>query len=321
MKNESAYSRAIFETQQVSFPEEFAIITAYNPDGIGHTVEENEALNRLLKREIYHRHHSNCCLFEITGKSACGSHKEPGWGISCSLEEAIDLGGLFRQEAIFWINTDNSLHLVDVKTREQTCIGKFDVLCWMDQPLHSMSHSMQEKLADLIHSEELTLGKERHYQDFSVLDLKKSKTEASPRFHLQKVVEWSNENLYGSNYVMSDLNHDQHLSLYNLNGEWCTEGTLDNASPVVVWQAALDFILLGIGKLNWKLVLADQSKAIEELQSIDIESLFELDSLRFTNCSEVRAYIDMFAELTTQSRGNKKDENNRIIAANWIKFL
>ena len=128
MKNESAYSRAIFETAQPSFPEAFAIITAYNPDGIDHAVEENEAFNRLLQREITKRHHSSCSSFEITGKSVCGSHKEPGWGLSCSLEEAIDLGRLFRQEAIFWINTDKSLHLVDVKTREQTCIGKFDPL-------------------------------------------------------------------------------------------------------------------------------------------------------------------------------------------------
>jgi hypothetical protein len=67
MKNESAYSRAIFQTAQASFPEAFAIITAYNPDGIDHAVEENEALNRLLQREITKRHHSNCCSL-----SSCG---------------------------------------------------------------------------------------------------------------------------------------------------------------------------------------------------------------------------------------------------------
>lgn len=128
MRNRSEYCEAKFATEQVDFPHSFAIVTAYNPEGENYTIAENESFNALLKEEISNRFDANTPFFKITGQSECGSHKEPGWGIACSLEEAASLGRLFKQEAIFWISNHDYLYLVDLKTNDQIHLGEFKIL-------------------------------------------------------------------------------------------------------------------------------------------------------------------------------------------------
>ena len=138
MRNRPEYSKAQFATEQVDFPHSFAIVTACNPEGEDHPTAENESFNAMLKEEISNRFDAKTPLFKITGHSECGSHEEPGWGIECSLDEAIELGALFKQEAIFWISEER-LYLVDVKTHQKEYIGKFNRLSFIKKSLFSMS--------------------------------------------------------------------------------------------------------------------------------------------------------------------------------------
>jgi hypothetical protein len=99
------------------------------------------------------------------------------------------------------------------------------------------------------------------------------------------------------NYVLSDLEHDQHLNLYKLDSEWCVESPLEDDSPEAVWQAILDFLLLGLGKMDWQLATANRDKFIMKLKSIDLESLFQVKHLRFANCNEIKQKVELFSEL------------------------
>ena len=124
MKNRSSYSQAVFVTEQTHLPESFVVVTAYNPNGVKHTHRDNRYFNTQLEAEIKKRLGTGPCFFEITGQSICGSHKELGWGIDCSVAEGLELGALFKQEAIFWINERRQIYLVDVKTRQKHPIAK-----------------------------------------------------------------------------------------------------------------------------------------------------------------------------------------------------
>ena len=297
MRNRSAYREAKFATEQVDFPHSFAIITAYNPEGEDHTIAENESFNALLKEEIFNRFDANTPFFKITGHSECGSHEEPGWGIDCSLDEAIELGVLFKQEAIFWINEDSRLYLVDVKTHHQEYISTFNRLWWIKKSLFSMSSVMQSKLAELIDSEELTGAKSTDYDPSNLSRSASTESVNSPRFYLQMLAEWSNESLSGMNYVLSDLEHDQHLNLYKLSDKLSVEGCLKDGLPEATWQATLDFLLLGLGKLDWDLATANRDKFIRELKGINLEPLLQVERLRFACCNEIKEKVELFSEL------------------------
>ena len=118
-----------------------------------------------------------------------------------------------------------------------------------------------------------------------------------PRFYLQMLAEWSNDNLRGMNYVLSDLEHNQHLNLYNLSCEWTVVGHLEDGLPETTWQATLDFILLGLGELDWDLATANRDKFIRELKSIDLEPLFQIERLRFACCNEMKENVELFSKL------------------------
>ena len=296
VRNRSEYSKAKFATEQVDFPHSFAIITAYNPEGVEHTIVENKSFNAFLKEEISNRFDAHTHFFKITRHSECSSHKVPGWGIECSVDEAIELGTLFKQEAIFWISEER-LSLVDVKTHQKEYIGIFNRLSFIKKSLFSMSSVMQEELAELIVSEEPTGAKYTDYDPSNLSESKRTESVNSPRFYLQMLAEWSNDNRSGMNYVLSDLEHDQHLNLYKLDAEWCVESPLEDDSPEAVWQAILDFLLLGLGKMDWELATANRDKFIMKLKSIDLESLFQVKHLRFANCNEIKQKVELFSEL------------------------
>ena len=84
-----------------SWPEEFAVITAYATTGESWTAEENEAADRLLAETL---RDMGLQPVRITGYSPKTSHAEPGWAVELPLEAACDLGIRFRQDAIYWIS-------------------------------------------------------------------------------------------------------------------------------------------------------------------------------------------------------------------------
>lgn len=119
------YNYACFEIKQQKLPQFFAIITANNPKGITKTEAENKILHRTLQNDLRKNSLAN---FEITGMSPDKSHQEAGYGVSCSLEDAIALGQKYKQEAIFWVDQD-SLNLIDLKDLSAHALGSFNARC------------------------------------------------------------------------------------------------------------------------------------------------------------------------------------------------
>ena len=120
-----AYKATVFETEQRSYPAEFVIITAHNPEGKTHTVAENEALSQNLLRDIRAQAFDS---FEITGMSPDQAHREAGYGIICPLDAAVQLGRKYKQEAIFRIEQDQ-LSLIDLKDLSAHALGSFKARC------------------------------------------------------------------------------------------------------------------------------------------------------------------------------------------------
>ena len=176
-------------------------------------------------------------------------------------------------------------------------VSESNKLLWTERPLFSMSSVMQSKLAKLIQSEELTDAKSSDYDPSNLSRPAMPESVNLPRFYLQMLAEWSNDNLRGMNYVLSDLEHNQHLNLYNLSCEWTVVGHLEDGLPETTWQATLDFILLGLGELDWDLATANRDKFIRELKSIDLEPLFQIERLRFACCNEMNENVELFSKL------------------------
>ncbi len=89
-----------FEPLPADWPTEFAIVTAYDPDGLPTTPERNLVADRALAEELgaagYRMH-------RITGGSADGVHLEPGWGVPIGLPGAVEFGRRYRQVAVFYV--------------------------------------------------------------------------------------------------------------------------------------------------------------------------------------------------------------------------
>ena len=50
----------------------------------------------------------------MTGRSVDGKHQEPGWGAEINVQAALEIGRMFKQEAIYYIDEDDlSLHSCD----------------------------------------------------------------------------------------------------------------------------------------------------------------------------------------------------------------
>jgi Protein of unknown function (DUF3293) len=102
-------------------PPAFAIVTAWNPDGVTVDESSNDAADRSLLRDLVERGLSG---FRVTGCSPDLSHREPGWGAVLSKAEAIALGRHHRQLAV-WLVLDDELILLDCKTGEESRIATF----------------------------------------------------------------------------------------------------------------------------------------------------------------------------------------------------
>ena len=144
-ENFQYYRTTVFVVGQgsVDWTKDFAIVTAHNPDGKPPVVEtegasgkpedwikhEQEKLNQaahlrlrsdliqLTKPKWLPSFLLPACSFllrdgivAVTGCSPDFVHRETGWAANISLDEALHLGRIYRQEAIFWISA-GQLHL------------------------------------------------------------------------------------------------------------------------------------------------------------------------------------------------------------------
>jgi hypothetical protein len=89
-----------FDPLPLDWPAEFAIITAYEPDGLPTTAARNLAADQALADELRTAGHR---LHRITGGSADGVHLEPGWGVPIGLPGAVEFGRRYRQLAVFYV--------------------------------------------------------------------------------------------------------------------------------------------------------------------------------------------------------------------------
>ena len=109
-----------FEPLPAGWPADFAIITAYDPDGQPTAPERNLAADVALESELrsagYRPH-------RITGGSADGVHLEPGWGVPIGLPGAVEFGRRYRQLAIFAVRAGR-LALVDCEDGSAEDLGR-----------------------------------------------------------------------------------------------------------------------------------------------------------------------------------------------------
>ncbi|MBU3665986.1 MAG: DUF3293 domain-containing protein [Chthoniobacterales bacterium] len=102
------------------WPDAFAIATACNPLGQGTNEEADKLATTRLRKTISRlglKRHG------VTGVSADGKHREPGFAVwGCGLQDALNLGREFAQNAIYWIE-GGKLDVVSCSTGERQHVG------------------------------------------------------------------------------------------------------------------------------------------------------------------------------------------------------
>jgi hypothetical protein len=116
------FSHAVFRCEPLpaDWPADFAIITAYDPDGVETSLELNLAADLALEADLQAAGYR---LHRITGGSADGVHLEPGWGVSIGLPGAVEFGRRYRQLAIFAVRAGR-LALVDCEDGSAEDLGR-----------------------------------------------------------------------------------------------------------------------------------------------------------------------------------------------------
>lgn len=111
----------LLEDPQVPLPDHFAIITAWNPEGLMVDDAVNETADRTLRHEL---DDLGLASFRATGCSPDLSHREPGWAVVISKVEAIALGRRHQQLGV-WQIEDDELILIDCATGEESRVARF----------------------------------------------------------------------------------------------------------------------------------------------------------------------------------------------------
>ncbi len=116
------FKQAVFRCAPLpaDWPADFAIITAYDPDGLPTTAELNLAADESLEAELRAAGHR---LHRITGGSADGVHLEPGWGVPIGLPGAVEYGRRYRQLAVFHVR-GGGVCLVDCADGSSEDLGR-----------------------------------------------------------------------------------------------------------------------------------------------------------------------------------------------------
>ncbi|MBM3876493.1 MAG: DUF3293 domain-containing protein [Verrucomicrobia bacterium] len=89
-----------------SWPREFAVLTACNPDGTLIGDDENARRTEALRRQLEAR---GLVLGRVDGCSPDLVHREPGFAARLTVEDAVVLGRWFQQEAVFFVRGDEVL--------------------------------------------------------------------------------------------------------------------------------------------------------------------------------------------------------------------
>ena len=116
------FKQAVFrgELLPADWPADFAIITAYDPEGRAASPADNVAADAMLKAEFQA---AGFRLHRLAGGSADGFHQEPGWGVTVGLPGAVEFGRRYRQVAVFYVRA-GVLTLVDCEDGSAEDLGR-----------------------------------------------------------------------------------------------------------------------------------------------------------------------------------------------------
>lgn len=126
---EAIYRETRFRLQRPGHPGPggFAIISAYATTGEVWPDERNQAQDAALERCLRER---GLEPWRITGYSPRTGHAEPGWGVPLPLAAAQQLGRDFHQHAIYYVDEQDELWLVECQPgRAPIPIGRFVPRC------------------------------------------------------------------------------------------------------------------------------------------------------------------------------------------------
>jgi hypothetical protein len=119
------YLDAIFIAKQApegGWPEKYSVLTACNPMSGGERGEDSTDMTRLrkhLSRRGFKRH-------PVVGASPDWTHQEASFAVwDMSLEEALEIGREFRQQAVFWVE-GGRIEVVSCDTGERECVGLWE---------------------------------------------------------------------------------------------------------------------------------------------------------------------------------------------------
>jgi hypothetical protein len=108
------FAQAVFRGEPFpsDWTSDFAIITAYDPEGVVAPPAANLRADAQLEAELMAAGYR---LHRITGGSSDGAHQEPGWAVPIGIVEAVGYGRKYRQLAVFYVNSGR-LSLVDCES-------------------------------------------------------------------------------------------------------------------------------------------------------------------------------------------------------------
>jgi hypothetical protein len=107
-----AYLNTVFEYITAGKPDDFWVITAYNPEGKPADPGDNIAADAQLIADI---EALEITPFPVTGISPDETHAEPGWGFPCDETTVLEIGRRYHQQAVYHF-TAGRIDLVDCQT-------------------------------------------------------------------------------------------------------------------------------------------------------------------------------------------------------------
>ena len=116
------FKQAVFRGKPLpaDWPADFAIITAYDPEGRTASPADNVTADARLEAEL---RAAGFRLHRISGGSADGAHLEPGWGVPIGVPGAVEFGRRYRQVAVFYVRA-GALTLVDCEDGSSEDLGR-----------------------------------------------------------------------------------------------------------------------------------------------------------------------------------------------------
>ena len=110
---------------EATLPRDFAILTAFATTGETWSAERNLRANETLRLELQER---GCWMVEATGYSPEDGHAEPGWAVEIPLDDALELGRKYLQDAIYFVRAGElSVWSCAQGASESVALGPFDV--------------------------------------------------------------------------------------------------------------------------------------------------------------------------------------------------